>query len=234
MRDYGYNKISLADVLRKTDFGPNALSKNPALKDQTIENAVKAAKNGLAGLTFKKNELRGKYVYKIERLEYELVLRKLDKNIRRLTRVKQSDRHNIVRALKSILSEGSNFRIYKLDLKNFYETIPMSELLDKLSKDSGFPKDSISIFSAFKQILIQNTISGTPRGVAISATLSEYYLRDFDKNIPRLSSVYFYCRYVDDMLIVTTAEEQPKSFLKSIIRQLPKGLSINYSKTENL
>ncbi len=34
------------------------------------------------------------------------------------------------------------------------------------------------------------------------------------------------------MLIVTTAEEQPKSFLKSIIRQLPKGPSINYSKTK--
>lgn len=42
--------------------------------------------------------------------------------------------------------------------------------------------------------------------------------------------VFFYCRYVDDIIVITTGFEDKKTFLKFIKSKLPNELSLNYNK----
>jgi hypothetical protein len=79
------------------------------------------------------------------------------------------------------------------------------------------------------------TSTGVPRGMSISATLSEIYMRKFDKCIRRFSGVYYYARFVDDIIIFTNSLSSAISLIKGLnknLSELAEGLKINSSKTE--
>ncbi|MDT4852059.1 group II intron reverse transcriptase/maturase [compost metagenome] len=71
---------------------------------------------------------------------------------------------------------------------------------------------------------------GLPRGLALSATLSEIMMEAFDREITSTPGVFYYARYVDDIIVITCGSEQPKPFLKKLSRQLPSGLQLNRKK----
>jgi hypothetical protein len=73
---------------------------------------------------------------------------------------------------------------------------------------------------------------GIPRGLAISATFAEVVLKDFDKAVAHKSGVYFYARYVDDIIVVTNHAESSEQFLRHVRNNLPVGLSLNDRKTQ--
>jgi hypothetical protein len=75
-----------------------------------------------------------------------------------------------------------------------------------------------------------NNAKGIPRGIEISPVMSELSLMNFDKEISTLDHVFYYSRFVDDIFIITSSREEPKSFLKLIRRCLPEGLSLNHNK----
>jgi len=89
------------------------------------------------------------------------------------------------------------------------------------------------IKSFFSEISAQN-VTGLPRGLAISATLSEYVLRKFDKAIAEKDGIFFYERFVDDIIIVTSPNESTKSISNYLRKSLPYGLSLNAKKTRSL
>ncbi|EPM56853.1 phage-related reverse transcriptase/maturase family protein, partial [Pseudomonas syringae pv. actinidiae ICMP 19103] len=41
------------------------------------------------------------------------------------------------------------------------------------------------------------------RGLALSATITEIVMQDFDNSIKELDGVFYYGRYVDDIIVVT-------------------------------
>ena len=55
-------------------------------------------------------------------------------------------------------------------------------------------------------------------------------MRYFDKEIRKISGVYYYARFVDDIIIFST-KEITKSTLKQISELLPRGLALNLEKT---
>lgn len=65
-----------------------------------------------------------------------LALRKANDNLKRIYGVRQSDRNDIVRHVICMLEEPVPFFVYKLDIKDFYESINRNKLLEKLSKSS--------------------------------------------------------------------------------------------------
>lgn len=69
-----------------------------------------------------------------------------------------------------------------------------------------------------------------PRGIALSATISELMMIKFDDEIRNQKSVYFYSRYVDDIIIITNASELKDNFIDLIQKLLPKGLCLNSKK----
>ena len=63
--------------------------------------------------------------------------------------------------------------------------------------------------------------SGLPRGIALSATLSELYMEPFDRAIRALPCTFYLARYVDDIVILTDSEsvDDVKQF---IVEELAK------------
>ncbi|QDW32534.1 RNA-directed DNA polymerase [Yersinia sp. KBS0713] len=72
--------------------------------------------------------------------------------------------------------------------------------------------------------------SGLPRGLATSAIISEYMMKDFDLFIKRKAGVFYHARFVDDIFIVTNGEDDDVKFVSEVQKNLPKGLQLNKKK----
>ena len=168
-------------------------------------------------------------------LPNKLILRKLNDNIKRIYKDEQANRRIIISQVKTLLSETCPFWVVKTDIKSFYESIDRDRLISKFRDDALLSYQSMFLLKTFfsNPILTGNT--GVPRGMSISATLSEIYMRKFDKWVRRFSGVYYYARFVDDIIIFTNSLSSATSLISNLDRNLltlAGGLKINVSKTE--
>lgn len=181
--------------------------------------------------------------------EHYFVLKQLQRNIYKTFKVKQADRKTIISQLKLLLDDGFPKIIIRTDIKSFYETIPHKQLLSKIEENSllSYPSKKIikDILNQYWKILITDGVKlptdervGIPRGIGISAYLSELYMRNFDRKISTYSNVTYYARYVDDIIIIITPENRNeiksignyKNEIKSIVNK-STSLNINLDKT---
>jgi hypothetical protein len=176
----------------------------------------------------------GEY-YFAKNLSNRLILRKLNDNIKRIYKDEQANRRIIISQLKVLLEETCPSWIIKTDIKSFYESIDREKLIAKFQDDS-----MLSYYSMFllRKLFANSFISektGVPRGMNISATLSEIYMRKFDKWIRNAQGVYYYARFVDDIIIFTYSKEDALKLLQNIDSKLKdhaNGLTINKRKTQ--
>jgi len=80
--------------------------------------------------------------------------------------------------------------------------------------------------------LASQAIQGLPRGMSLSSTLSEIRIRNFDKQMKLDSKVYFYGRYVDDIIVFYSGEKaQLESMMKERLKTSAKELTLNTDKS---
>ena len=163
--------------------------------------------------------------------------KQIQHNLKTLYKIKQQNRDEIICQLKSLLVDTMPKWLIKTDIKNFYESIDQELLRKKITSDSLLSLTSqkiiIDALLNYKRQYAKNT--GIPRGLSISAYLAELYMRDFDKYIIEKPEVFFYARYVDDIVILTTPIEnkKPEDLLDDIDKRLNKyGLSQNPAKSQ--
>ena len=202
-------------------------------------------------IEIKKGQIKyGSQLYTVDnKPEHYFVLKQLQRNIYKTFKVKQASRKNIISQLKLILDDGFPKMVIRTDIQSFYETIPHNQLLSKIDENSllSYPSKKIikDILNQYWKILIDEGIKnisdervGVPRGIGISAYLSELYMRDFDKKIATYENVTYYCRYVDDIIVVITPQNRNenksilnyKTELKNIVLKSTL-LNINLTKT---
>ncbi|KJD34994.1 reverse transcriptase [Tamlana sedimentorum] len=175
-------------------------------------------------LKIKKGQIKwGSQLYEIEHNpENYFVTKQLQRNIYKTFKVKQANRKVIVDQLKLLLDDGFPKIIIRTDIKKFYESIPHKELLAKIEENSllSYPSKKIirRVLNQYWKILITDGIKthddervGIPRGIGFSAYLAELYLRGFDKKVKSLNNVTYYCRYVDDIVIIITPNHKNES-----------------------
>ncbi|WP_048691177.1 antiviral reverse transcriptase Drt3a [Catenovulum maritimum] len=125
------------------------------------------------------------------------------------------------------MAEGTEYRVYKLDIKSFFESVNKA-LIKKCLQQPHLSTHTQNILlgylSHFPDLL--------PRGLEFSPIIAELILKNFDKEIKRGNDVIYYSRFVDDILLITTKSEDKKSFLKKISSTLPEGITLNYNKTK--
>ena len=230
MYSFAFDNRTLKRELRPPDFKKNPQLLVPAQQELLLSDALLQATNGFHTLQLNNSEIKRQKVYQLTDMAQTLLLRKLNRNIKRLTASKQADRNSIVKSLKVLLTEGQSYRVYKIDIRNFYESIRLQPIVAQLQKDIAFPNSSLSLLKSLGKQFDMQGVSGLPRGIALSATLSEYAMRSFDKRIRIEEGVYFYARYVDDIVIVTTNQGSKKTFLRKLATHLPNGLEFNISK----
>ena len=144
------------------------------------------------------------------------------------------NRNSIVRALKEALNKGYGHALYKMDVQNFFESIPHSTLIDRLARPSTI--DGVSAQLA-RQLLseyeaITGNETGLPRGVGLSSQLAELYMSDFDLKVKMHLGVLFYARYVDDVVVVVENDQVLVAVQHVIAGELQKmGLKTKNEKT---
>ncbi len=232
MFDQSINQVSISRTLKKSDFLTRPRLRNPIIKSQIITSALDRARLGFDGYSFlASTKVKNKTIYRIKNFSDELILRKINKNIQRHIKLPNSSRDSIISNIKNILSEGVSYKIYRLDVKSFYESFVSENVITLISK---IQKLSPTTKKMIKDILNHYNNSGglgVPRGLALSATLSEIMMLPFDKEIRSQPGVFFYSRYVDDIIIISSGNEDEAKFLKLISKLLPEGLHLNEQKT---
>lgn len=188
----------------------------------------------------KKDGPSGKSVFCIDaEPETFFVIKQLQRNINRIYKVKQANRHDLVCQIRDML--GSNFplELVRTDISSFYESIDRKKLLEKLDSDQLLSPASKKYI---KQVLVSygvksGTSVGVPRGVGISAYLAEFYLRPVDNAIRMIPGLVLYCRFVDDIVAVFArppAGNNLGSYKDQIIDIFGKnGLAHNAAKTHD-
>lgn len=232
MYDQSFNRRTLEHMLQKGDFHGIPASGREVFKENLLADAEVAALtnfgtelNPLASF-----KLKGKAVFHITNLTNELVVRKLSANLKRHVKPHSRGRSEIVEVLHLLMEEGTPFRIYRLDIRSFYESFSNSEVvsnIQQLEKTSPHSKSLLlSLLESHKNL----GGMGVPRGLAISATLSDLMMTSFDKKIFHDQNVFFYARYVDDIIILTSCRENAGHFTRLIEASLPLGLELNSNK----
>lgn len=233
MYDQSINKKSLFRILRRSDFHKVFDLKDEALLTEFLVRAVAVGEvGGWNTSPLKISQLKGKNVYSLPAFQDELLIRKINNNIRHFRKVRNPARTSIVTNLSRIVAEAVPYRIYRLDVKKFFESFSINDVLKKI--------DDIDVLSLTTKKILRNLFmhfeksggAGIPRGLAISSTLSELMMAEFDMRMKNMSNVFFYSRYVDDIIIVTSACECESSFTRSISKLLPEGLKLSRKKQE--
>lgn len=152
--------------------------------------------------------------------------------------------NHYIRDLKLFLSASNskeNIHYIKLDIKNFYDKINRTILINILKsknvdntvielikKAISTPTVPVSTKKTNYNSFITN--KGIPQGLAISNILAQIYLHEFDKDIKKRN--FFYQRYVDDIIILNQGEIT-KYRNNNIEKSLNKlDLELNEEKTE--
>lgn len=232
MYDFSFSSKSLNREFSTSDFAAMRVLSDPAFRSQILASAEGYAETGFDSLLLEKNTVKGRHLYQYGSLPKELTLRKLARNIQVLTKVTQSNRDDIIRSLIALLGEGTDYCIYKVDIKNFYPSLDRSYIDNRLRLDSRFPQTSYTVWQSFSRSLTSQNIPGLPLGLSLSATLSEYAMRDFDRQIANLPGVYYFARYVDDIVILAVEQTNQDAFLETVADHLPLGLQLNLKKTK--
>lgn len=168
-------------------------------------------------------------------ISQKIILRKLNDNIKRIYKDEQANRRIIIAQIKTLLEENCPFWILKTDIKSFYESIDRNRILNRLKEDAMLSYHSLYLLKRiFENPLVRNN-NGLPRGINISSTLSEYYMRKFDRWAKQYSGVYFYARFVDDIIIFTNSKKSAHNIeciINEKLSELAHGLKINLDKTK--
>jgi hypothetical protein len=222
---------ALVRTIRRDDFSSGSASAFARLKHELATRALAVVDAGFANIELDSLKVRNKTAYRVTSLPEVVVLRRLNTIIRVASRARSYNRNLIVRQLTTILREGVPHRVYKFDIKSFYDSVDSASLVAHLSTDPRIPRQVAIVLENFFEELNRRAISGLPRGVALSATLAEYLMQPFDAYASKLPEVYYYARFVDDIIMITDAHESTKRFLRSIRRELPSTLCFSHSKT---
>jgi hypothetical protein len=163
-------------------------------------------------------------------------VKQLQSNVRRLYKVKQGNRSQIICQLKSILSDSFPKYVIRTDIDDFYESISSVRLLKKLDEDPLLTLPSRKLTRQMLQSYrdLTGATTGIPRGIGISAYLSELYIRQFDEAVKSHEAVLYYARFVDDIVVIFSP--RPNSPVQDLLpfitaQAASLGLTLNQSKT---
>lgn len=228
--DQSYSSSQLKKLFKEIELDFIKVSKSDFLKtiDTNFEN--------LSRLDFEFNfkQIEGNVVLEKKELAQKLVLRKLNSNIKRIYKDEQANRKVIIAQIKALMEETCPFWILKTDIKNFYESINRERIFERLKDDAMLSYHSLYILKQIFENRVVENLKGLPRGVNVSSTLSEFYMRKFDRWARQYPGVYYYARFVDDIIIFANSKKvisEMQDLINEKLELYSKGLKKNEAKT---
>lgn len=167
----------------------------------------------------------GKPILSISDEYSKLVINHISDLLKGLYDVKQGNRHKIVTNVAQMLDEDSEKYVFRYDIKKFYESIHPEYIYRKIISDPTISPTNKALVRMYLKAIEDIDISGVGRGTSLSAALAEYYLLDFDKAVRRIDGIYYYARFVDDIIIFSY--KKIENFNKLIQSKLPCGMILH-------
>lgn len=220
-----FSPQQLFRLCKRSELSDSGISKASLLV--ALEEALSKINDGTFEFTFK--EIHDYYL--TENLVEKLILRKLNDNLKRLYKDEQANRRIIVSQIKILLEETCPMFVLKTDIESFYESIDRNRLIEKFHDDGMLSYQSLKLLGKIFDNPLLVGGNGLPRGLNVSSTLSEIYMRKFDRWVKRIDGVYFYARYVDDIIIFINQKETAELIKNEINANLEMGLNKNETKT---
>ncbi|EIZ1042036.1 RNA-directed DNA polymerase [Vibrio parahaemolyticus] len=190
--------------------------------------------SGLALSPINAKLINGKTVYTPSRVEDSFAIKLVDRFVRRIYKVRQSDRNRIVKQVITLLKDSGDYHVLRVDIKKCYESILFDNIISKLQNDLILSPECMNLLNDIsRQLKDRFNFTGLPRGLSISPTLAELYLEDFDKKIAESNDVIYSARYVDDIILITTNNKKNIviDFLVEILSEM--GLKLNGDDNKN-
>lgn len=177
--------------------------------------------------------VEGKRVYGVgNSLDQILAVRFVQRTLKVLYELRMPSRDILVSQIKSLALDGVPKYIIRSDVESFYESVRHKELLDGIHQS---PELSVLIKRILTRLMkdyvaVSGDQNGLPRGIGISAYLSEIYLSSIDTEIRRQDGLFYYARYVDDMVLMY-APQRKELVVKylAILSEMIKGKGLTFN-----
>lgn len=231
MREKAFSSVSLSRSVRAGDsnrFKVDLAAERAAL----LADARDKAFNGVDLDARHEFVIGGNCYHSHKDYTTALVLRSLASYIRKKEGITMPNRDRIVLGVIQALSDATPFYVVRLDVRSFYESIPLAGLKDRLVYSAALAPNARRVLESFFTAHCGGSTHGLPRGVGLTAVLAEVVMQDYDKAVQAIHGVYRYFRFADDILIFST--EPPSSFDAALHALLPEGMSYNPDKREEI
>ncbi|WP_181898441.1 antiviral reverse transcriptase Drt3a [Alteromonas aestuariivivens] len=234
MREQTISFSTLDKSIYRGDFHKHEYLKEKLYREECVLQSLEAASDREHRFTIEEIKKNGddsdKVGYFLPLFYEKLLVRKCAKNISKAFPIRSIDRERAIRELASCLRWGPHQSVYRVDIKSFYESINHLDLIN-------FIKESGRLSGLTKDILIRilNQYwnaggTGLPRGLEIANPLANAYLYEVDEIISKQEHCLFYCRFVDDIIIVSSGLPEDNVY-KQFKKSMPGRLKLNTSKT---
>lgn len=231
MYDQAYSKKNFKRLLERGDFRGVSGADIDDFRESVTSNSVEIADRLFASVCpVRRFHLKKKSAYGPSSLENDLIIRKATRNLRQVLDIRSASRNLIVQNIIRLLSEGVPYRVYRLDIRRFYPSIDHQGLLDKIEHLSGISPQSKAIIKNLLSHYWASGGTGVPIGLQISSPLADLYLKDFDAKASGHSGIYFYERYVDDIIVIGSPDLEEDHYLNELRKYLPAGLLMHSGK----
>lgn len=211
----------------KDKLSDKSLFNSDVCRQKATAALVKISKKNAFQNALRPISVAGKQGYVFTNLQSELISRLVANNIKTNYKIKQANRQTVIGNAISLLKEGGAYHVYRFDIKSFYENIDRKLILNKLMLDAKCSWQTLTLLSELFDVLSALGIDGLPRGLGISSALSELALHSFDSRIRHMPEVFYYGRFVDDILIITSGHTSRKNFEDELNAVLFEGLEFH-------
>jgi Reverse transcriptase (RNA-dependent DNA polymerase) len=178
-------------------------------------------------------KVKGEWVFVPDSFEDKLFIRHLNDRLSKAYRVRFTHRDDIVRQITALMRADAKLRIIRSDIRRFFRSIHFEHLIEQFRLDGKLSSHEICTLSAIaaRGRAIHHT--GLLWGLSISSTLAEIYSRPFDHQLRSLDGVYYYSRFVDDVIIFASRPNADVlDEIKGIAAAQPGRMKLSEKKTE--
>lgn len=224
-----FDRDSIAKLITPKDVWTWGLWSNSLEQEASLTRLVESIQNKIGTISHLDiHKHRGKNTYQASCVEDAIKFRNLDRCIRRIYKVKQSDRNKIIGQIKRLLGDNGSYKVLRLDIEKCYESINFDSVIKKLSSGMILSPENIIILKSIQTQCDNQGIQGLPRGLCFSPTITELFLEKIDKSLAMNKDVIYVTRYVDDYFLVVEENSADKieEFIEVKLQEI--GLSLNH------
>ncbi|MFE6308831.1 antiviral reverse transcriptase Drt3a [Nocardiopsis sp. NPDC057823] len=183
------------------------------------------------------SEVGGRQTYRLgEGPKFFFVDKQMQRNLQSVMPRRQNSRSQIISSLVAVIDNDMPKVVVRTDVKDFYGSIDHS-IISAMIADSKLNPLSKKLIDKLLHEYSEITGSrrGLPVGVGLSSKLSELFISHVDRSLQEAEDVLYYARYVDDIVVVFSANDaNPRSkedFFNVIREKLSEiGLEANDKK----